>query len=647
MDINEDSLGGTDREGSRVVLNWIKKNWIFIGVGIFSGLIIAFLVGVILPLKSVWAQTEKLKPKISEVKSAAGSKNLSELMAKIKETEKELAELKRRYQKLFLIKNLPYLKKYYQDGEHGLAAAEKGLEAGKLVVKAVEPYQDFLGLEEATTSSEINQVEKTAEDRIDFLVEGLASINPELEKINQKLNAVSEHLDEINADDYPESFQGIEVKAQLVSIKQLVNDVNLLLSQGGPLIEKADWLMGVDEPRNYLMIFQNDGELRPTGGFWTAYGILEVDDGNVAPKISEDIYALDNRFNSRIEPPRPIKEYHKNVYYWHLRDINLSPSFKESVEIFSEYYKDLPGAVDFDGVFAVDTRVLVDLVEALGGIGVPGWGNFTAEPDDRCWGCPQVIYKLEEYADKPAATTRADRKAFLSPMMHSIIANAMGSPKEKVAELAQVVFENFNEKHLLVYFPDPDLQQAVEKLNIGGTLGQAPEDSDYFHLNDANFAGAKSNLFIEQSVDQDYKIEDNKIVKQVSVVYKNTAPASNCNLEAGELCLNGLYRNWMRFYVPEGSKLIEMKGSEVEPKAYSELGKTVFEGFYGDKYPLHPKGSTRVSVTYELPIKPKTSLSALFIKQPGTGEPEYKITINGNPVEEFKLTSDKEIILSL
>jgi hypothetical protein len=647
MDINENTLGGSDRKRGRVALDWIKKHWILVGLGIFGGLLVSFSLGIGLQLKAVYGQAQELKPYFFEIKSAAGQKNLSELKVKIEETEYELGEFKRRYQNLFLIKNAPYLRKYYQDGEHGLTALEEGLEAGKIVVSAVEPYQDFLGLEETTDGSEIAEAEKTAEDRIDFLVEGLVSIKPELEKISQKLNSISEQLNEINPDDYPENFRGIEIKPQLVSAKQKVKDINLLIGQGGPLIEKADWLMGVDEPRSYLMIFQNDGELRPTGGFWTAYGILEVDDGEVAPKISEDIYALDNRFNSRIEPPQPIKDYHKNVYYWHLRDINLSPNFKESVETFSKYYKDLPGAVDFDGVFAIDTRVLVDLVDALGGIGVPGWGNFTSEPDDRCWGCPQVIYKLEDYADKPASTTRADRKAFLSPMMHSIIANAMASPKDKVAELAQVVFKNFNEKHLLVYFPDPELQQAVEKLNIGGTLNDAADNNDYFHLNDANFAGAKSNLFIEQSVEQNYKVENNKIIKEVTVVYKNTAPASNCNLEAGELCLNGLYRNWMRFYVPEGSKLIEMKGSEVEPKTYSELGKTVFEGFYGDKYPLHPKGSTRVSLTYELPFKPTNNLPVLFVKQPGTAEPEYKVSVNGNPAEEFNLTSDKEIILSL
>ncbi len=645
MDTDENSLGSNYRSRGRIVINWFKEHWLPVVLGLIFGLIIILSLGILLPARSVWLQTRELKPKLGEIRAAVSEKNLTKIKDELNDTQAEIAELKRRYDKLFLIKKLPYFKKYYQDGKYGIEAVEKGIDAGKLVIEAAEPYQDFLGLESASSDEEADS-EKTTEDRIDFFVEGLANIKPKLGELSQKLSAIENDLNEINPDDYPQNFRGMELKSQIIRGQKLVKDVNLMVNQGGPLIEKADWLMGVEEPRNYLVLFQNDAELRPTGGFWTAYGILEVDDGDVIPQISEDIYSLDNQFNSRLEPPRPIEEYHKNVYYWHLRDMNLSPSFKESIETFTKYYQEIPTAVEYDAVFALDTQVLVDLIDALGGIGVPGWGNFTSEPDDRCWGCPQVIYKLENYATRPTSTIRTNRKAFLSPLMHSIIANALGSPKEQVTKLAQAVLDNFKEKHILVYFPDEELQQAAEKLNIAGTLNSTNDKQDYFHLNDANFAGAKSNLFIDQVVEQDYKLENNKIVKTVTVTYKNTAPASNCNLEAGELCLNGLYRNWVRFYVPEGSKLIDMKGSEVEPKTYSELGKTVFEGFYGDKYPLYPKGTTKMSLTYELPFEVKNNLPVLIQKQPGTDNPNYTILVNGNIREEFELTSDQELSLS-
>ena len=129
----------------------------------------------------------------------------------------------------------------------------------------------------------------------------------------------------------------------------------------------------------------------------------------------------------------------------------------------------------------------------------------------------------------------------------------------------------------------------------------------------------------------------------MKVKYQNPAPPSDCNLESGGLCLNGLYRNWFRFYVPKGSTLLEMKGSEVEPLVYEELEKTVFEGFFGDKYPLHPQGGvTLVSIKYKLPFEYKNqdSYSLLIQKQPGTKNHHYQVSY-GKEVKEFDLNKDR------
>ncbi|GIV45006.1 MAG: hypothetical protein KatS3mg035_2129 [Bacteroidia bacterium] len=104
-----------------------------------------------------------------------------------------------------------------------------------------------------------------------------------------------------------------------------------------------------------------------------------------------------------------------------------------------------------------------------------------------------------------------------------------------------------------------------------------PFEGDYFHLNEANFGGAKSNLFVDQNVEMEYEIQkDGTIVKTVTINYKNPHPPSDCNLERGGLCLNAELRDWFRVYVPKGSSLRSSKGSEVKITTYEELGKTVF-----------------------------------------------------------------------
>lgn len=632
-------MGGNNRERSDI------KKKLLLGFGIFLLiLLLTAIFGLALPGKAVYDQALKVKVKAQEAQTSLSTKDLQIMETKLQELEKEVNLLDQKYQRLKLASFLPYFSKYYQDCSHAIKAAQTGIKTGETLIKAVKPYQDFLGLKSATESAEIKDGGKTTEERINFLVESIEGIKPHLDEIDQELNTIEGHLQEIDPQDYPSEFRGYELKKLIGEAQNSLTQVNQFVHEGRPLIENMDWLLGKDEPRQYLFLFQNDGELRPTGGFWTAYGIIEVDEGSFSPKVSEDIYALDDRFNSIIEAPRPIEEFHKNVYYWHLRDMNLSPDFPTSVQEFTKHYQDLPGAVDYDAVFAIDTQVLVDVLDVLGQIGVPGWGNFSPEPDERCWGCPQVVYQLEVFADRPTTSQRTNRKSFLAPLMHSIISNALGSPKEELGNMANMVWQNMMEKHILVYFPDENLQQAAERLNFAGTIRET--DNDYLYLVDANFAGAKSNLFIDQSIKHEIETTKDKLNHKLTVEYKNTAPPSNCNLEAGELCLNGLYRNWFRFYLPQQAKLVKMTGSEIEPNVYEEQNKQVIEGFYGDKYPLHPRGSTRVTLEYETGWDGKKPHTILLQKQPGKDKINYEIHVNDQLIEEFDLKTDQTLELT-
>jgi hypothetical protein len=168
------------------------------------------------------------------------------------------------------------------------------------------------------------------------------------------------------------------------------------------------------------------------------------------------------------------------------------------------------------------------------------------------------------------------------------------------------------------------------------------------HLNDANFASAKTNLFITQKIKHEIISQNDKVEHKITVTYTNPSRASNCNLEKGDLCLNApKYRNLFRFYVPKGSKLIKMTGSEVETVLYDEAGKQVFEGFYGNKYPLYAQSSNRVSIQYTSPVKPNSDYTLLLQKQPGTKAVEYQLWLNGKLQNTFDWVADKTIKLAL
>ncbi|HOZ80630.1 MAG TPA: DUF4012 domain-containing protein, partial [Candidatus Woesebacteria bacterium] len=470
------------------------------------------------PGKKLYQQSKILISESDKIKTAISNKDLKELNIQIDSFSSKLKLLDKQFRYFSFAKNLPYAKDYYADGDKLFKIAFLGIDTSKILIQAVEPYQDFLGLKGGKTDST-----QTTQDRITFLTQSIEGVLPHLDTIEKNLAEINTQLSQIDADRYPETIKNYQVKSNIIKAQALVSDSYKLLKDGKPILTKTSWLLGKDKPRNYLLLFQNDAELRPTGGFWTAFSVIQVDKGKVNPIFSDDIYALDSKINSTIPAPRPIKSYHINVPYWNVRDMNLSPDFPTSVKLFLDnYYKAYGKKNQVDAVIAIDTQVLVDLVSVLGKIGVGDpYGSFEATPDKRCDGCPQIIYQLEWIAGRPRNYIETNRKGFLGPLMRSILANAMGAEKSKIGPLAQAAFKDIFEKHILFYFSDETMQQAADLANINGKIVTTDSNTDYFHLNDANMSSAKTNLFIRQKIKHEIISKDGSIEHKVSITYTN------------------------------------------------------------------------------------------------------------------------------
>lgn len=227
--------------------------------------------------------------------------------------------------------------------------------------------------------------------------------------------------------------------------------------------------------------------------------------------------------------------------------------------------------------------------------------------------------------------------------MQQMMDKAMSAPKSTWPNLLGTTINALREKHLLLYFKDSQAQIAAEKINFAGRLNQY--DGDYLHINEANFAGAKSNLYIQEKVKQSAKKgKDDQITKSLTIEYKYPRRADNCSLERkGGLCLAGIYRDFIRIYVPKGSKLVKSSGTEVPITASEDLGKTVFEGFFT----IRPEGTAKIELEYTTPLKVGNEYKLLIQKQPGVKGHTYEVEAFGRKQKAFPLTTDKELIVKL
>lgn len=588
----------------------------------------------------VYLPYQKIKARGGEVLTSARAVSASFKNNDIDELEKNLAELEGKYaafqksaRRVYFLRFVPVLGGYILDFKNGVEAGDHLIQAAKLAVDAIAPYADLIGFKKGTTF-----VEKSADERIQTAVLTLDKVLVKVDDISNHIEEAEERIKKIDEGRYPKKLGRQEIRPKLKKIKEQFEGIASLFVDAKPLLKKTPAILGTEEEKTYLILFQNDKELRPTGGFLTAYAIFKVRNGKFSLVKSEDIYTLDQSIPSHPRAPDEILAYHKDVSLFNIRDSNLSPDFVESLKLFNSLYEKSSQRQDYDGVFAVDTYVLVDTLRVLGDTEVNGV-VFSAKEDKRC-DCPQVIYQLLDLIDRPVAFQKENRKGILGDLLYVLMQKALGfSPSQYWGKLSQDLIKNLQEKHILVYLEDGEAQKSIEKINFGGRIRDY--QGDYLHINDTNFAGAKSNLFVSHTIRSDTTIgKDGAVERTLTIDYRNPYPHSDCSLERGGLCLNATLRNWLRIFVPKGAKLLSFKGSETKVKTYDDLSKTVFEGFIR----VQPKGKATVIVSYRLPFKVKDgSLRLLIQKQPGTQRHQYNILLNGKEKEKITLTEDREI----
>jgi hypothetical protein len=614
---------------------WVKKTALVLGV-----LIILLAVFVVIPGVGLAKNAVALSAAAKKLSDSANSQDIAVVKSEMQAFQSKFNNFKGSFNRFRWTAHVPFIGVYWQDGDAALKAGTSALDASNIIIETIEPYADIIGFGGADAGGD------TANDRIEFLIQTIDDILPRADEIVGKAREANLELKKIDPKRYPQEFNGKPIRSKLTKYLDLAEEASNFIAESKPLLEAAPYLLGTNGTRTYLLLFQNDKELRPTGGFITAYSIVEVTNGKIQPVSSNDIYNLDGKYTPSIEAPEVIKKYLKGPYLIseniRLRDMNWSPDFRESMDLF------LPEAMEagisgIDGIIAVDTHVVVNILSAIGQVEVPGFGVYSNNHDERC-DCPQVIYELESFADvegpivwsenEPGKIVFAppnylNRKEIVGPLMNSILSNALGQPKEKLPALIEAGWRSLTEKHILLYMLDEKAQAGAEAFGAAGRVEDF--EGDYLQIVDANLAGRKSNLYVTQEVLQNVEVDrDGSVTKTVEITYQNPQDYDGW--------LNSVLPNWTRIYIPKGSELISQDGFEDPGEIYEELGKTVISG----GFELRPKGIKKISVKYKLPFKAGEDYKLLIQKQAGTDAPLYTVNVDGE-TEEFYLKTDRTL----
>ena len=380
-----------------------------------------------------------------------------------------------------------------------------------------------------------------------------------------------------------------------------------------------------DREKTFLVLFQNDMELRPGGGYIGSFGILKVKNGRVTQSQTHDLSNFDGRIPDTISPPYPMTETLR-IKSWKLRDSNWSPDFPTNAKKAEDFYYMGQGQEKFDGIVAINTNVLESFLKVTGPVEIPGYeGTFDSE------GAVLALeYQVEQKYAKEGMN-RGDRKNIMNAFAAEVLKKVENLGLTDKVKLAEIILDDLREKNIQLSFEDASLQKEAEKVGWAGAVDSSWRDN-YLMMVDANMGSLKSDYYVKRSFDYTADFSKENPSVNLKITYQHTAKEKDW--------MTKNYLTYLRVYVPKGAWFSDGKN----------LGETRFGEELGKKYlgtlVEVPLGQTKtIEINYTLPKALGESPENLLIqKQSGLSEVPGRITIiqkdASKKVEDIALRKD-------
>ncbi|OGD87349.1 hypothetical protein A3D81_02280 [Candidatus Curtissbacteria bacterium RIFCSPHIGHO2_02_FULL_40_17] len=425
--------------------------------------------------------------------------------------------------------------------------------------------------------------------------------------------------------------------AKIESLKDSFEKLHNLSSSALEITQLLNDFTGGGQ-KTYLILLQNNSELRPGGGFIGNFGTLEFEGGKLNAVNVDDIYTIDGQLKEKIQPPKQLKEK-LGIDNFFLRDSNWSGDFALNAATARDFFKKETGR-NVDGVIAFDLTFIQDVLGKMGPVKLDDYNEEISA---------QNLFERGEYYSEvgffPGSTQKRDffgslSRKMISQVLADIAQITTLKDNEKTASpllpLVQVFKESLEKKHILVSFDNPTLASYVATHGWDSPLpprqfdvsDNSTQTRDFLAISEANLGANKVNRFLQRKISYEMTVgRDADLVGRLTITYTNNSQA--------ETWPAGKYVNFLRVYVPAGSDLFEIKNGDITDLKSVEVTTTGPLATFATYVEVPIKSTKQVSFSYRIPRNIKLESAPtyhLYIqKQPGTeNDPlEFKFNLPG------------------
>ncbi|NCN87511.1 MAG: DUF4012 domain-containing protein [Candidatus Pacebacteria bacterium] len=519
----------------------------------------------------------------------------------------------------------------YQKIENQANLLEKQIEFFEQIVPP-EVFIDSRNIIEISHKiSEYDQYEKEFNSDIEKLVssflgkdllEDVLSAQKQSKTAQAYYETVTRLLSRLN--DFKETLEDNDRKEKVEEFISYLDTQKINLRTYQQLSPVFDLLLGKDGKKTYAIVFQNNQELRPTGGFVQSIALITVDQGMLVDFQVYSSYELDKQLGGAVVPPDDIIRL-LGENKWYLRDSNWDPDFTKSAQQMSWFIEQEVNK-QIDGVIGINLFVLENILKEMGPLELDEYNEIITDKN---------IYERAEFHSEIKLVDSSEVEDYQTNLLKYLIRDLMIKGQENPTGLLSSLAKSIEEKQMTVYMKNQDLAQSFSLLGWSGELvkPQCPNQLsalecqvDALIINEANIGINKANYHTTRKDSHVIDIKEDQ-AKHTRVIKLDNTAFSNAWPKGG-------YKAYFRMYLPEDllSLSIKIDGETIDENNYKIIKENNLN-LVGILVETPIKTEKIVEINYVMPIEMPLPFSYVFFnqKQPGTDGILPEVIIKHDP----------------
>ncbi|WP_454699217.1 DUF4012 domain-containing protein [Arthrobacter humicola] len=417
-----------------------------------------------------------------------------------------------------------------------------------------------------------------------------------------------------------------QVAAPLAQAREQLEAVTGALDASSDASQIAPGMLGAQGPRNYLLMIQNNAEVRASGGIPGALAVLKLDQGKLSLGTQSSAGAV-----GVMQPTLPVDAEQQQIYSRRLgkymQDVNLTPDFPTTANTAQAMWERKTGQ-RVDGVISMDPVALGYILDATGPVKIsnPELLVLASGMPKELTGKNVVPTLLSDVYAKIEEPQLQD--AYFAGVAQEIFA-ALSSGKGDAKALVDGMTRGTTEGRVLVWSGKAEEQSIIAKYALSGSVAGPSISPAQFGVYFNDGTGAKMDYYVKRTVQLVQECTGDEYGQvRVRITSTNTAPADAAKSLPGYVTGSGV------FGVPPGTVQTNVIAyGPVQSIVQTAMVDGKSADFAAHRHSNRPVGS----VTVTLVPGQSSTVELTFGKIVQHTEPKLVVTPTVQPVKDVVL----------